>query len=117
MSTIFEDRPNTRAEGKHPASGSGLAVRHLQRSMLPVVPADLTSERVADYAAFLQMKEWQPSSVNRSRRVLRRVLRPGIEWERLTALRRLNCCVVSITVSTSYRGKGGTIPRRCAQIG
>ncbi|MGI4981300.1 MAG: tyrosine-type recombinase/integrase [Janthinobacterium lividum] len=40
----------------------------------------ITSEHVADYAAFLQMKEWQPSSVNSSLRVLRRVLKLAVEW-------------------------------------
>ncbi len=40
----------------------------------------ITSEHIADYAAFLQTKEWQPSSVNSSLRVLRRVLRLAVEW-------------------------------------
>jgi integrase len=40
----------------------------------------ITSEHAADYAAFLQMKGWQPSSVNSSLRVLRRALRLAVEW-------------------------------------
>ena len=40
----------------------------------------ITSEHVGDYAAFLQTKEWQPSSVNSSLRVLRRVLKLAVEW-------------------------------------
>jgi hypothetical protein len=40
----------------------------------------ITSEHVSDYAAFLQTKGWQPSSVNSSLRVLRRVLRLAVEW-------------------------------------
>ena len=40
----------------------------------------ITTEHVADYAATLQAKGWQPSSVNSSLRVLRRVLRLAVEW-------------------------------------
>lgn len=40
----------------------------------------ITSEHAADYAAHLQAKGWQPSSVNSSLRVLRRVLRLAVEW-------------------------------------
>ena len=40
----------------------------------------ITTEHVADYAAALQAKGWQPSSVNSSLRVLRRVLRLAVEW-------------------------------------
>ena len=40
----------------------------------------ITSEHVADYAAHLQTKGWQPSSVNSSLRVLRRALRLAVEW-------------------------------------
>jgi integrase len=40
----------------------------------------ITSEHAADYAAHLQTKGWQPSSVNSSLRVLRRVLRLAVEW-------------------------------------
>jgi integrase len=40
----------------------------------------ITSEHTADYAAHLQAKGWQPSSVNSSLRVLRRVLRLAVEW-------------------------------------
>jgi integrase len=40
----------------------------------------ITSEHAADYAAYLQTKGWQPSSVNSSLRVLRRVLRLAVEW-------------------------------------
>jgi integrase len=40
----------------------------------------ITSEHAADYAAQLQTKGWQPSSVNSSLRVLRRVLRLAVEW-------------------------------------
>ncbi len=40
----------------------------------------ITSEHAADYAAYLQTKEWQPSSVNSSLRVLRRALRLAVEW-------------------------------------
>lgn len=40
----------------------------------------ITSERAADYAAYLQTKEWLPSSVNTSLRVLRRALRLAVEW-------------------------------------
>ena len=37
----------------------------------------ITSEHAADYAAFLQTKGWQPSSVNSSLRVLRRAVAAG----------------------------------------
>lgn len=40
----------------------------------------ITSEHVADYAAYLQTKGWQSSSVNSSLRVLRRALRLAVEW-------------------------------------
>ncbi len=40
----------------------------------------ITSEHAADYAAYLQTKGWQPSSVNSSLRVLRRALRLAVEW-------------------------------------
>ena len=40
----------------------------------------ITSEHAADYAAHLQTKGWQPSSVNSSLRVLRRALRLAVEW-------------------------------------
>ena len=40
----------------------------------------ITSEHAADYAAYLQAKEWKASSVNCSLRVLRRVLRMAVEW-------------------------------------
>jgi integrase len=40
----------------------------------------VTSEHAAGYAAHLQTKGWQPSSVNSSLRVLRRVLRLAAEW-------------------------------------
>lgn len=40
----------------------------------------ITSEHAADYAAYLQTKSWQPSSVNSSLRVLRRVFRMAAEW-------------------------------------
>lgn len=40
----------------------------------------ITSEHAGDYAASLQAKGWQPSSVNSSLRVLRRVLRLAVEW-------------------------------------
>jgi len=40
----------------------------------------ITSEHAADCAAHLQAKGWQPSSVNSSLRVLRRVLRLAVEW-------------------------------------
>jgi integrase len=40
----------------------------------------ITSETVADYAAHLQTKGWQPSSVNSSLRVLRRALLLAVEW-------------------------------------
>jgi len=40
----------------------------------------ITSEHVADYAAHLQSKGWQTSSINCSLRVLRRVLRIAVEW-------------------------------------
>lgn len=40
----------------------------------------ITSEHAADYAAHLQTKGWQPSSVNSSLRVLRRVLLVAVEW-------------------------------------
>lgn len=40
----------------------------------------ITSEHVAEYAATLQAKGWQPSSVNSSLRVLRRVLKLAVEW-------------------------------------
>jgi integrase len=40
----------------------------------------ITSGHAADYAAYLQTKGWQPSSVNSSLRVLRRALRLAVEW-------------------------------------
>ena len=40
----------------------------------------ITSEHIAEYAATLQAKGWQPSSVNSSLRVLRRVLKLAVEW-------------------------------------
>lgn len=40
----------------------------------------ITSEHAADYAAHLQTKGWQPSSVNSSLRVLRCALRRAVEW-------------------------------------
>jgi integrase len=40
----------------------------------------ITGESTADYAAYLQTKGWQPSSVNSSLRVLRRCLRLAVEW-------------------------------------
>jgi integrase len=40
----------------------------------------ITSEHAGDYAAYLQTKGWQPSSVNSSLRVLRRALRLAVEW-------------------------------------
>lgn len=40
----------------------------------------ITGEHVADYAAYLQTKGWQTSSVNCSLRVLRRALRLAVEW-------------------------------------
>lgn len=53
------------------------------RAYAPLVNRKLdtiTSEHAADYAAYLQTKEWQPSSVNSSLRVLRRALRLAVEW-------------------------------------
>jgi integrase len=53
------------------------------RAYAPLVGLKLdaiTSEHAADYAAHLQTKEWQPSSVNSSLRVLRRALRLAVEW-------------------------------------
>ena len=41
---------------------------------------DHFSGHAADYAAYLQTKGWQPSSVNSSLRVLRRALRLAEEW-------------------------------------
>src|SRR5262249_12243692 len=40
----------------------------------------ITSENVADFAAHRQSQSLQPSSVNRSLQVLRRVLRLAVEW-------------------------------------
>jgi integrase len=40
----------------------------------------ITSEHAAGYGAHLQTKGWQPSSINSSLRVLRRVLRIAAEW-------------------------------------
>jgi integrase len=45
----------------------------------------ITSEHAADYAAHLQTKGWQPSSVNSSLRVLRRALRLAVEWGAMSA--------------------------------
>ena len=62
----------------------------------------ITSEHAADYAAFLQMKGWQPSSVNSSLRVLRRALRLAVEWGITHPRQRSNCSEASITGSTLY---------------
>jgi len=60
-------RTNLRALKNHAA----LAKRELDK---------ITSENVADFAADRQSKGLQPSSVNRSLQVLRRVLRLAVEW-------------------------------------
>ncbi len=74
----------------------------------------ITSEHAADYAAYLQTKGWQPSSVNSSLRVLRRALRLAVEWgitpirpEDQTAQRRTSPGACSRTSGGSAVSGGG----------
>jgi integrase len=58
------------------------------RAYTPIVNVKIdaiTSEHASDYAAHLQTKGWQASSVNSSLRVLRRVMRLAVEWGTIAA--------------------------------
>ena len=84
----------------------------------------ITSEHAADYAPFLQMKGWQPSSVNSSLRVLRRALRLAAEWGIIPAAPKIKLLrgeqhrerVVSSEEESRYMGAAGELMADIATV-
>jgi integrase len=84
----------------------------------------ITSEHAADYAAHLQMKGWQPSSVNSSLRVLRRALRLAAEWGIIPAAPKIKLLrgehhrerVVLLEEETRYMAAAGELMADIATV-
>jgi integrase len=84
----------------------------------------ITSEHAADYAAYLQTKGWQPSSVNSSLRVLRRALRLAVEWGIISAAPKVKLLrgehhrerVVLVDEEVRYLGAAGELMADIATV-